>query len=124
MSLMHEVEDSHLSQLYAKHMSKLQALCSLSVLLRVAFGHPLSGRSFPCSTPVVLHVQPAALEAHPEQGVVFTQLRAVCGPWDRSEPDRASPRPAPGPRQHPLPFQRWVLAGAGFLDRFTAVFHH
>lgn len=58
---MHEVEDSHLSQPYAKHTWKLQALGSLSVLLNVVFGHPLSDMSFSCSTPAVLCAQPVAL---------------------------------------------------------------
>lgn len=61
MSLMHEVEDSHLPQPHVKHMWKLQALGSLSVLLNVVFGHPLSGMSFSCSTPAVLRAWPVAL---------------------------------------------------------------
>lgn len=93
MSLMHEVEDSHLSQPYAKHMWKLQALGSLSVLLNAVFGCPLRGMSFSCSPPAVLRAEPVACQSvggRSQSGVgAFTELRAVVG----SEPSGASPAP-------------------------------
>lgn len=85
MSLMHEVEDSHLSQPYVKHMWKLPALGSLSVLLNVVSGHPLCGVSFSCSTAAAL--VPNQLPCQSVGGIsqsgmgVFTELRAVAERW-------------------------------------------
>lgn len=76
------VEDRHLSQPYGKHMWKLQASSSLSVLINVGSGHPRSGMSFSWSTPAVLCAQPVALsvsERHiPVCGVGMHQAQG-CG---------------------------------------------
>lgn len=71
---MHEVEYSHLTQPYANHMWKLQALSSLSIHLNILFGHSLSGMSFSTALQLsyVLNQLPSeSLGGISESGVVW-----------------------------------------------------